>query len=357
MMSRFLGALALLVSLTAGAADAPGVADDVFGVWEIVANGFHLTLTISPAPGAAGLSAKLTYAGEGQAIDQLAWEKNERSFSFRRAGPGWWQWYRLRIENGRLEGRFTHEPAAERPAAESAWHYLVSGEKRLSAAAVEALARLEAETGVVWVAIRSSPLVMHLHPRRHGPKREAGRPKLPRVLGEGKRPEAVAREFLESYRAIFGIADVRGTLVLDKVDVDDLGGTHVSFQQLVGAVPVRRAITGVHFGRDGAVAWAAGLYVPGLEKFDAAPTIDAAEALKRASAEVIAKHLPAGVRYCPGREQPPVLLITEEQPPRLIYTMMVDMIPCDQTYGSGAWEVDVDAKSGAILRAWDMVVY
>ncbi len=74
-----------------------------------------------------------------------------------------------------------------------------------------------------------------------------------------------ARKFLQENKELFGNIDMKKDLTDDKKVEDDLGMTHVSFQQHYHDIPVFGGSVGVHFNQDGRVSSVSSKLVPDLE--------------------------------------------------------------------------------------------
>lgn len=94
-------------------------AADITGTWYLNANGARLTAVISGGGPFAGV---LTNEGGGtETLDNIG--LNGNFLEFRRDGSGFFQWYRLLINQGVAAGRFSHGAASSKPALSTfAWH-------------------------------------------------------------------------------------------------------------------------------------------------------------------------------------------------------------------------------------------
>jgi dienelactone hydrolase len=95
------------------------------GTWHLRANKYRLALEVGPGPAYTG-----TIAGEGAApvaIQDVSWNPKARILEFRRTGPGFHQWFRARVEDGILVGRFSHSAEGAKPAQVTAYAHHVTG--------------------------------------------------------------------------------------------------------------------------------------------------------------------------------------------------------------------------------------
>ena len=120
-----------------------------------------------------------------------------------------------------------------------------------------------------------------------------GSPRLVRIPPgslhfEGADPKSRAMSFFERFGEAFGLEDPARDLELVKSAEDQLGMTHLSFDQVYEGVPVYGARVVAHFDRNGELVTVNGALVPDLE-LDIFPIVHAEHAATIASA-VVAKN-------------------------------------------------------------------
>lgn len=148
--------------------------------------------------------------------------------------------------------------------------------------------------------------------------------------------EGVARAYLEYYAELFRLDDPRSELVLQRIDLDRFGTTHVRFEQRIGTYPIPGANLNVHLDRSRRVAMVNGVYVPTPRDFDTTPQISAADARTIAARE-------AGTA-CDACAVDAVVFADATTEPRLAWRVAP---PADRIDGI---EVILDASDGAVLR-------
>jgi bacillolysin len=101
---------------------------------------------------------------------------------------------------------------------------------------------------------------------------EAGEfPITTEFAGRGLSAEAGARAFIQTYGALFGVSDA--DLTVRSVKTDELGMTHVRFNQSLGGIPVWGGEVTVHLLADGAISTAGGSTVSGVARFNSQVTV------------------------------------------------------------------------------------
>lgn len=96
-------------------------------------------------------------------------------------------------------------------------------------------------------------------------------------------PEATAFAMLDRYAVIFGMTAPAQELQVETTEVDEIGMTHVTLQQVYQGVAVYNATVKVHLSADGqAVAAIGNQFVPGIHLSSVQPTIAAEDALAAA---------------------------------------------------------------------------
>lgn len=128
-------------------------------------------------------------------------------------------------------------------------------------------------------------------------------------------------------------------LVAKKTSIDELSMTHVRMQQLERGLRVTGGEVNAHYDRAGRLTSLQQRTVPSLDTLDVTPSIDASRATELARASR------------PDHEVrgEPELVIRGEGTPSLAWEMTL-------TRGlASAWQVSVDAKTGAILSSLNLV--
>jgi Zn-dependent metalloprotease len=148
--------------------------------------------------------------------------------------------------------------------------------------------------------------------------------------------EGVARAYLQHYAALFRLDDPRAELVLQRVDLDRFGTTHVRFEQRIGVYPIPGANLNVHLDRSRRVAMVNGVYVPTPRGFETTPKISEADARAIAARETGAP--------CDACAVDAVVFADATSDPRLAWRVAP---PEDRLDGS---ELILDASDGTVLR-------
>ena len=158
-------------------------------------------------------------------------------------------------------------------------------------------------------------------------------------------PLTTARTFLRTNCDLLRLDDPHAELTLTRRHTDELGRTHLRFQQQYQGVPVWPADVIVHLNPEGHVDVMNGAFVPTPKKLGTAPVLDEADAAEYArtgltdgaEAEVTASEL---IIYAPG-----------DTPPRLAWKLELAI---DLT---SRWLVVIDAVNGAELTAYSLVMH
>ena len=154
-----------------------------------------------------------------------------------------------------------------------------------------------------------------------------------------------ARTFLRTNCDLLRLDDPHAELVLVQRHTDELGRTHLRFQQEYRGVPVWPADVIVHLNPAGHVDVMNGAFVPTPKKLGTVPVLDAATAAEYArtgltdgaEAEVSASEL---IIYAPG-----------DTPPRLAWKLELAIGVTSR------WLVVIDAVNGAELTAYSLVMH
>ena len=154
-----------------------------------------------------------------------------------------------------------------------------------------------------------------------------------------------ARTFLGTNCDLLRLDDPHAELALTRRHTDDLGRTHLRFQQEYQGLPVWPADVIVHLNPAGHVDVMNGVFVPTPKKLGTVPVLDETAAVEHAraavpdgaEAEVIASEL---IIYAPGNT-----------PPRLAWKLELDIALTSR------WLVIIDAVNGATLTAYNQVMH
>lgn len=168
---------------------------------------------------------------------------------------------------------------------------------------------------------------------------KAARGAGPQVLSAQKDATASTLDFLHERRTELGFRLPKEQLVGERTMIDDLSMTHVRMQQVERGVRVIGGEVNAHYDRAGRLSSMHQRLVPGLDAVDLTPVIDAAQAKSLARADR------------PGHDVSgePELVVRGDRAPALAWEITV-------TSGlASAWRLHLDAKTGAIVDAKDLV--
>jgi hypothetical protein len=227
-------------------------------------------------------------------------------------------------------------------------------------------------------------------------RREAGALAAPQP---GSEPQTVAREFLRSHPALFGLSEAAVEALTVAREISSPRARHVTFRQTVDGVPVYGADYKVSLTVDNAVLSAGGrlfpdLRVAGEAKFTA---VEATQAAARYVGSLLSKPAPAGrTRPSPAATSLPTggwgkvfvedsgefnpIVLSSESGPEQKTTLAAEplrrevlarrvVFPLTATLGRPAWqvyllkrpteyyEIVVDAEDGALLARTNLVKF
>lgn len=149
----------------------------------------------------------------------------------------------------------------------------------------------------------------------------------------------IATLFIAAFRHEFKIADPRNELAVTSVSTDDLGLTHVRFEQVYQDIPIASSEIIVHLDRDNHVYLVNGRYIPTPESLNTRPDITPAAAKR-----IIFNHLQKDV---PNPLRETLALIIFARPgtePRLAFRIEI-LMRIDE-----GWIYFIDAVNGKILE-------
>lgn len=159
-----------------------------------------------------------------------------------------------------------------------------------------------------------------------------------RALQTGKRWGELALAFVSGHRALFGLESPAEELAPRAAVSDDLGLTHVRFQQRFRGLTVWAAELNVHVDRAGHVYLVQGRYVRTPAGLDLNPGLEAESARRRAAAAIAGA--PADCRGCRSEL---LIFVGSDERARLAHRVLVEVSLIE------GWAVMVDAHDGAIL--------
>lgn len=96
----------------------------------------------------------------------------------------------------------------------------------------------------------------------------------------------IPQDFIDQHGEVFGITDASRQLVLERTEVDALGHTHTSYQQVRNGVPVFSGILKIHQNAGGQIIVANGRFYPDVIKVNVTPTIKQSEAVAAARKQI-----------------------------------------------------------------------
>lgn len=108
--------------------------------------------------------------------------------------------------------------------------------------------------------------------------------------------QAKSLAFFNQYAGLFGIADPSNELVEQKIEQDQIGGTHETFQQFYKGVPVYAALVKTHFDKSSNLYAAAGNSVPEID-VDVNPSKTSDDAAASAIIKVSGEKELTGLKY------------------------------------------------------------
>jgi hypothetical protein len=182
-------------------------------------------------------------------------------------------------------------------------------------------------------------------------------------------PEDIAREHVSAHAATFGVqaGDVAQMSVLSSYKTPGTGVTHVSLVQRHEGYDVFDSQVTVNIGRDGRIVFAGGSLVKGLHAGAAPATLDVTDAVE-AAASALGLDDPAGLRVTESKAQQRVVsgggISASPIPAKLGWQPATDgslrlawRVEIDAATESQRWNATVDARSGRLLRAEDLVIH
>ncbi|MDE2833389.1 MAG: T9SS type A sorting domain-containing protein, partial [Bacteroidota bacterium] len=157
-------------------------------------------------------------------------------------------------------------------------------------------------------------------------------------------PEATARAWVDQYGHRYGIASPANLRLIR--DTGTHGIRHVTFQQVLGEIPVYERYVHINLGHSGLPTMVHSSYAPHIEPMEAP---DTQSVISEAQARSV-----AGTAVTTGQADihSAKLFMYPEPDPRLIWS--VDVSPAEAL---GSWRVLVDARTGELIRIFDQLKY
>ncbi len=147
----FFSVLACALTLSAKAQTDTSTAT---GIWYVNANGFRLDLRFTPRSDGSYEGVRLTENGNIQeTFDSVSWNPSTRTIEWRRNIPGLTQWYRAKIVEGVMNGRYTSTPYPTEPNTKPAdlfkyqWHITGWSQNYLTQALAPCVFDIETQPG------------------------------------------------------------------------------------------------------------------------------------------------------------------------------------------------------------------
>jgi Zn-dependent metalloprotease len=207
----------------------------------------------------------------------------------------------------------------------------------------DALAQLERDTGQTWT--------VRFHADVHTPAFLDG--KTPPLAASPRDAERAGRAFLLRYRGLFQINSPDDELATVTALTDELGMTHVRFQQQVGHVPVWRDDLIVHFAADGSLVRVNGRFQP-IGAVDGAPVRTADDARAAALADARAARADVGADSFTTLAPKLWIYPTSASDARLAWRVETEV---NDVARPMRLETFVDASDGKILRRADTLAF
>jgi bacillolysin len=165
--------------------------------------------------------------------------------------------------------------------------------------------------------------------------------------GRGMSAENIARSFMQTYGALFGVTEA--DLTVRSVKTDEVGMTHVRFNQSLGGIPVFGGEVTVHIQADGAIATVGGSTVSGLAKFSSQVMLPAEKAAEIA---LLQAAVPNGIITESKIVAYNDALVTGKAAPTVMaYYLKVD----SETAPDMARYIIVEAQNGTVLLNYSAI--
>jgi bacillolysin len=158
-----------------------------------------------------------------------------------------------------------------------------------------------------------------------------------------------ALNYLHEKKSALNIKNPKASLKAKKVEKDDLGMTHVRFNQTKDGIPVEGAEVIVHYNKKNEITSVNGSYHPSAEDaaLNTAPALSSSKAVDKAQAAVKA---PDKLTYAPTSE---LVIYPFEGKDLLAYKVNVNFLG----EAPGNWFVFVDAKTGEVVDQYNAIMH
>jgi Zn-dependent metalloprotease len=170
---------------------------------------------------------------------------------------------------------------------------------------------------------------------------------------QSRDPEAIARDFLEQQRDLFGIRSAADELKLLRIEPDtQLGWAHVRFDQVYLGIPVFGRQLVVHLDKQGQPVAVNGQFTPGIDipteaLLDAGQAADVALDDLRTVQLSFAEQLKIKTRVLSDKTQLVVYVDRADKPRLAWYVTVMTESPI------GQWRYFVNARRPAVIHAFD----
>ncbi len=147
----------------------------------------------------------------------------------------------------------------------------------------------------------------------------------------------MALAFMAAYHGMFQLAFPPQELAVTSVQTDDLGFTHIKFQQQYKAIPVWAAEINLHFNPQNHIYLIQGRYIPTPLHVTVHPVLSENQAM-----HIVAENLKK--TKCPGCGSELIIYHDEDMAPCLAYLIKASLSPVE------GWDFFIDAMTGNVLK-------
>ncbi|MEL3970890.1 M4 family metallopeptidase [Rossellomorea oryzaecorticis] len=158
-----------------------------------------------------------------------------------------------------------------------------------------------------------------------------------------------ALNYLHENKSKLNINNPKASLKANKIEKDELGMTHVRFNQTKNGIPVEGSEIIVHYNKNNEITTVNGSYIPTVEEaiIDAAPELSSSKAVDKAKSAVKA---PSALTYEPTSE---LVVYPFEGENHLTYKVNVNFLGD----APGNWFVFIDAKTGEVVDQYNAIMH
>jgi Zn-dependent metalloprotease len=160
-----------------------------------------------------------------------------------------------------------------------------------------------------------------------------------KVLQSKKNYPQIALAFLCANHALFHLVAPADELSVKSIETDELGFTHVKFQQSYKGIPVWASEINLHLNPQNQVCLVQGRYIPTPENVNLQPVLTEKDAMG-----IVAEKLGKDRSVCPGCRCEIIIFADTNVTPCLSYRIEATL---SLTEG---WEFFMDANSGTVLN-------